>query len=405
MKDRSSSQASSVSPPKGVYHNHQYQNSSIDSGRPAASLPIRSQYLSPGGPGTPSPPALPDANPIPSYLEERHLSTLERNKTIKTPSGTLEKPRGANKSNSNTLERNRNIPIGSHVRKMINFKRQQSQSSEDLTDHRREMVTQFWYNNNSYEGMMDGSSDGSHTVGFTYSSIAGKDETSPKTPYEEVNEDIDPRYVRESQAPGGSRFHFLQAAAAAASNDDEYAVPYAQIRPQRNMPRLRKSVSNPDLLERDLKEEDRRFKRTSHEMPGAHASGNTQSPANWKYFQSSELLKDRHGNPNVPHLSNSPAGALSATSPEKPPKVFSPPFDSIGRTHKTKTFKKQVSQDYMLSMTKYKGVTVNSTSDQKDSGAGESRQSSHTERSSTASSVRLPSLEGESPGLHMETLC
>ena len=274
--------------------------------------------------GTPSPPNLPNSTPPPSFFEATQHPSADRS---------------GYRSASSTLERNRNIPLGSHARKMANFERQHSKSMDDITDPWK-LRTPYVYNNNSYEA---GDVPPLHTVGFIYQ-YADKAGTVPKR-YKDTEPDN--RYVRESQAPGAG-LEFTQGA-----TGEDYAVPYTQIRPGFESSRLRKSVSNPELLESALRGQDLRI--AKHDMsyrkedePNLNRPPRPNLPLNWKFLKNSPVAQRKR----KPSETN-PTSHQANNSNNNTVKVASPSVQTIQSSGKTKVFKRQASQDSQLGMTKY----------------------------------------------------
>ena len=300
---------------------HQYENNSAEV--PSVTRPIGSQYIQMGSTdsvGTPSPPNLPNSTPPPTFMEAMQHPTESEN-------------RGA----SSTLDRNRNIPLGSYVRQMVDFQRQHSRSMNDITNHSK-LRGPYVYNNNSYE-TGEVSPLQNHTVGFTYM-YAEKSESAPRRYKDTEQENC---YIRESQAPGAG-LEFTQGA-----SGDDYAVPYTQVRPNFNKPRLRKSVSNPDLLESALDHHDRMVDGHTQKTFNVNRPPRPNLPLNWKILQNSPVAQRKTSldiNRTSTQMNNSNNNPETFSQKQSQTvKVTSPSIDSIQPSGKTKIFKRQPSQD------------------------------------------------------------
>ena len=299
---------------------HQYENSSAE--MPSVTRPIGSQYIQMGSTdslGTPSPQYLPNSTPPPSFMEAiQHPAEPE------------------NRGTSSTLDRNRNIPLGSHARKMVDFQRQHSRSMDDITDHSKLRVP-YVYNNNSYEAG-EVSPLQNHTVGFTYMNTE-KSESAPRR-YKDTEKES--RYIRESQAPGAG-LEFTQGA-----SGDDYAVPYTQVRPSFNKSRLRKSVSNPELLESALNYHDRTVDGNTQKTFNVNRPPRPNLPLNWKFLQNSPVAQRKTSDisPTSTQMNNFNSNPETFSQKQSQAvRVMSPSIDSIQPSGKTKIFKRQFSQD------------------------------------------------------------
>ncbi len=289
---------------------NQYENSIVKSVTDGEQRPVLSQYLKMGSLETE---VLRPAHPLPGSSPPSSFTGA----VLHTQANRSESVRSAQ----------RQLPALPVARSLTGFQRQHSRSVDDLLSEPRAIRKPFTYTNNSYE-TSDTTPPPSHIAGFTYT-FGGKEQTVPKRTHEEQ---VDNRYVRESQAPGARVLVEMTEGA----YGGEYAVPYSQIRANLVTPRLRRSVSNPALLASAL--ENQTQNRPQVQRSSAEEERVLRTPR-------LELSRQQSPHPLQTNNSNSNVPGSSVAMRSVNTKVTSPPVESIQSSQKTKIFKKPAARN------------------------------------------------------------